>query len=294
MECRIAWFPRTRVPFAHPESRIPNPVVSRILSKLRRDRGNRPDLDVAVENLRALGLENDRAGRDRCRQVRVDAERAVEAHHHLAIHDVNRIVAERDQFDGVPLARGLLVIGLLDASALRALALREERPLTGRIVVVQNRLRIRPRPGPNGDDRPDRVEIPDVVFLDLQFDGPRPRSAADAWRCMYMIEKPAVARDSGAVSGRPSLRPPLELQLEVIVLERRFGSKLAEHLAGDPNRRPSVDVRRNGEYVQRVPPRPDRLEILAVRRAFQPAHLRRWIGPLHPRRPAIEILAVPQ
>ena len=105
--------------------------------KLRWDRGDRPDLDVAVEDLRAFRLEDDRAGRDGRRQGAVDPHRSVKAHHHLAVHDVDRVVAEGNQLDGVPLAGRLFVVRLLDASAGRALALRKERPLAGGIVVVQ-------------------------------------------------------------------------------------------------------------------------------------------------------------
>src|SRR5439155_17912429 len=68
--------------------------------ELRRDRGDWPELDVAIENLRPLGLQDDRTRRHEGWHLAVDPHRAVEAHHDLAVHDVNGVLAEANQLDG--------------------------------------------------------------------------------------------------------------------------------------------------------------------------------------------------
>src|SRR5205814_7169769 len=95
---------------------------------LRRDRGDRPDLDVAVEHLRALGLQDDRPGCHRRWKFGVDARGAVQPHHDLAVDDVYRVLAERDQLQRVPFAGRLLVVRHLHAAAGLPRTLREVRP----------------------------------------------------------------------------------------------------------------------------------------------------------------------
>src|SRR5206468_8822093 len=106
-----------------------------------------------------------------------------------AIHDMNGVLAEHDQLDGVPRSGRLLVVGLLDATAGRTLDLRKKGPLAGRIIFVQRRLRAGARLRPNGDRRSDRVEIADIVFLDLQLDGARPGASVDSRRGVNMVKQ---------------------------------------------------------------------------------------------------------
>ena len=196
-------------------------------------------------------------------------------HHDLAIHDMNGVLGECDQLDGVPLAGRLLVVGLFDASAGCALALRKEGPLAARVVVVHDRLRARACLGADGNCRSDRVKIADVVLLDLQLDRARPDASAGSGRRVNVVQEAAVAPCVRTVARRPFPLAPLERQPEVVVLEGGPGTQFAEHLTRDADRGPAVDVVHNAEYLERIAFRTDRLGVGAVRVAFQPRHVRR-------------------
>src|SRR5262249_48381452 len=78
------------------------------------------------------------------------------------------------------------------------------------------------------------------------------------------------------------------------ILEARLRAQLAEDLAGDANRRPSIDVVHHREHLEWIAARSDWLRVFAGRVAHQAGDLRRRFRLPHPRRPAVEILAVPE
>src|SRR2546427_965931 len=132
------------------------------------------------------------------------------------------------------------------------------------------------------------------MFLDLQLDRTCPGASAVTRRGVHVIQQTAVTRSFGFFARRPFLVTPLELQFQVVVLEGAFGPELAEDLAGDPDRGPAVDVADDGKDLDWVATRSDRLRVFPVRVALQPRDVGTWCGLLHPRRPAVEIGAVPQ
>src|SRR5207248_11780989 len=127
------------------------------------------------------------------------------------------VVAEADQFDRVPLASRLLVIGLFDTAAGRALALREKGPFPRWVVLVVGRRSTAARLRAHGNDRADGVEVADVVLLDLQLDRARPRPSFGSRLCVNVVQQSTVARRRRPVARRPLLLSPFELQLQVVV-----------------------------------------------------------------------------
>src|SRR5262245_9458157 len=176
----------------------------------------------------------------------------MKAHDHLAVDDVNGLLAERNQFHGVPLARRLFLVWLLDATARRPLTLREERPLACRIVVVERRLRAGACLRANGDCRSHSIEVADVVLLDLELDRAGPGAAFGTRLTVHVIQQSAVARGFRLVARRPLPGAPFELQTEMIVAETIPGAQLAEDLTRDSDRWPAIHVADNREHVQRI------------------------------------------
>src|SRR5262245_8561165 len=103
---------------------VPSPGASRpplakgvSLQVLVRDLRQRLDADVAVEHLRALGLQLNLAPGQRHFFVAGLVARAGQHQVHLAVDDVNARLSYRQQLDGVPLANLLLVIDVADDPA---------------------------------------------------------------------------------------------------------------------------------------------------------------------------------
>src|SRR5205814_2359135 len=117
--CRTV--PSSRGP---PRALILTVLGTRSSAKFVGNRRNRTDFDVAIEHIRAFGLENEGSRSYRRRHWRIDPERPVQAHHDFSVDDVDAVFAECDQLDGVPFASRPLIVGLLDAAARCALALR--------------------------------------------------------------------------------------------------------------------------------------------------------------------------
>jgi len=228
------------------------------------------------------------------RRSRVDAGRTVKPHDDFAVHDMDRVFPERDHFDRVPLAARLLVVGHLHAAARLSRALREIRPHTVRIVFVERRLNPGTRFGFDRNHGPDRIEIADVPFLNLKLDRSCPRPPFRSGFGVHVVKQAAIPLRRCGVARRPLLLSPFELQPQAVVLERRFRPELAEHLARDANRGAAVDVGVDREHLQRIAIGSDRLRVsaLGVFRQSWDVGRRRW--PLHPGRPSVQILAVPE
>src|SRR5262249_16392692 len=97
-----------------------------------------------------------------------------------------------------------------------------------------------------------------------------------------------------ASARRPLLLAPFELKLQVVILEGLFRAKLTKRFARNPDRGPSVDILGNGEDMEGIAPRADWLQVFAAVVPFRPGDVRCRRRRLHPRRPPIEVLAVPE
>src|SRR6478672_11231301 len=113
---------------------LSTPGIERgLIGELRRQGGHGFVFDFAVKNLRAFGLQDDRARGDRSRFGAVDPPRRVQAHHDLAVHDVEAVLAEADDLDSIPFSRRLFMVGLLHAAAVLSGNLRENVPFSAGI-----------------------------------------------------------------------------------------------------------------------------------------------------------------
>src|SRR5947207_2735264 len=114
------------------------------------------------------------------------------------------------------------------------------------------------------------------MFLNLQLNRACPGTSASARLAVNVVKQPAVARRFRLFARRPLLFTPLELQLQVVVVEGAFGTQLSEHFAGDPDRRPAIDVADDGEYFERITTGSDRLGVFPIRIAPESRNLRTW------------------
>src|SRR5262249_14975327 len=146
-------------------------------------------------------------------------------------------------------------------------------PLTGWIIVVHRRRHTRPNLGADSDRRSDGIEIPHVAFLDLQLHRACPRSSFSARLRVDVIQQAAVPLRFGAVAGRPFLFAPLELELEVVILEGLLRTKFAEDLSGDPDGRASIDVLGDGKDFQRIPTGADWLQVFSRVVTLEPGNV---------------------
>src|SRR5438445_8946860 len=132
------------------------------------------------------------------------------------------------------------------------------------------------------------------MFLDLQLDRARPGASALARRGVHVVQQTTVTRRFRFFARRPLLAAPFELQLQMVVLEGALAPQLAEHLSGDPDRGPAIDVADDGKDLERVATGSDRLRVFPVRVALQPRDVRTWCRLLHPSCPAVEIGPIPE
>ena len=134
------------------------------------------------------------------------------------------------------------------------------------------------------------VEVAAVPFLDLELAGPHPEAVAGAVRRHGVVAAAAVA--DLVLARRPALLAPLELEPQMVVLERGAGRQRAIDLAGDPDGLAAVD-RDDREHRAWIGVDADTIHVLAFRVA-RPGQIDRGVGLAQERLPAGQIPAVEQ